>query len=758
LIIKRVELKNILSHESTVIEFPYGITAIIGPNGAGKSSIVDSIYIALFAGRNIDVRGGKKEYVIMRGRGSGEISVEFEVGGHQYLVTRRLYRSLPADAYLYRLESGAKRLVAEKVEGIVTAIPKLLGFTGLKDSDVRDIVRSTIVALQGELTKIVDIGRAERKEYILTLLGLNYLEEALKNLKNVTEQQEDLKKRYGQLEGSLKTLKNMITSLTQSRDSIKKVLPGIENEVKKLETEISDIVKKIQSIDMYIDYAKKLEVALVFREMERVEEEIAKLVEARRAWESIGRELQSLIKEINDLKNQIQKVQQSVNSVLDKLSKIFNIDVDSVEKVANIKSFKKAEVDRLSRELENLKARKSLYQVYIEKFEVSGTCPLCGSPIKDQELFKKHIVEEISRIDVGIEKVSSEINKLSAEVSELEKFENQLNKLQAVYQSLTEYLQSKEARVSEISKILLNTCRKYDDNVDGVDECLDLLKKFSEKYEHLEAQLSNYREVYGGLQPVKDIDVIVEKLKEVENLGIKIPEIDMKNVRQLVESLEKMRNTLDKKYRELINVFTAKKSELEGRKAQLEKIEEQLKEINEKVKQVEDEIKKLRKTIEAYEIIEKFGEKYLGKSGILAKELTKFVRSELEKKTNIILTRLGLREITINDDFDIFIKIGNDLVPLDNASGGERVAIAIAMRLALAELAIGKTPSVLILDEPTVYLDDERRVEIFNILGELGKNLKQVIIVTHDEKVIDIADAVIRVENIGNISKVTRER
>jgi exonuclease SbcC len=123
-----------------------------------------------------------------------------------------------------------------------------------------------------------------------------------------------------------------------------------------------------------------------------------------------------------------------------------------------------------------------------------------------------------------------------------------------------------------------------------------------------------------------------------------------------------------------------------------------------------------------------------------------------------VLARLELREIAINEDYDIFIKIEDGLMPLSNASGGERVAIAIAMRLALAELVMEKAPTVLILDEPTVYLDDERRIEVFNILGELGRNLKQVIIVTHDEKVIDISDTVIRVENIGNIGRISRER
>jgi DNA repair exonuclease SbcCD ATPase subunit len=63
---------------------------------------------------------------------------------------------------------------------------------------------------------------------------------------------------------------------------------------------------------------------------------------------------------------------------------------------------------------------------------------------------------------------------------------------------------------------------------------------------------------------------------------------------------------------------------------------------------------------------------------------------------------------------------------------------------------MGKSPTVLILYEPTVHLDDERRTQVFSI--------RQVIVVTHDEKVVDIADTVIRVENICDISKVTVEK
>jgi DNA repair exonuclease SbcCD ATPase subunit len=43
------------------------VVAIVGPNGAGKSSIVDSIYLALFSGPQIDIRGGRKEHIVTRG-------------------------------------------------------------------------------------------------------------------------------------------------------------------------------------------------------------------------------------------------------------------------------------------------------------------------------------------------------------------------------------------------------------------------------------------------------------------------------------------------------------------------------------------------------------------------------------------------------------------------------------------------------------------------------------------------------------------
>ncbi|MEM2169926.1 MAG: AAA family ATPase [Zestosphaera sp.] len=85
------------------------------------------------------------------------------------------------------------------------------------------------------------------------------------------------------------------------------------------------------------------------------------------------------------------------------------------------------------------------------------------------------------------------------------------------------------------------------------------------------------------------------------------------------------------------------------------------------------------------------------------------------------------------------------------------MGVSVALRLALAELVMWKSPTTLILDEPTVYLDSERRESVFDIVKELSRPLRQLIVVTHDDTIINISDRVIRVEKAGGVSRVVPE-
>jgi putative ABC transport system ATP-binding protein len=78
-------------------------------------------------------------------------------------------------------------------------------------------------------------------------------------------------------------------------------------------------------------------------------------------------------------------------------------------------------------------------------------------------------------------------------------------------------------------------------------------------------------------------------------------------------------------------------------------------------------------------------------------------------------------------------------------SGGQKQRIAIARSLA------GK-PRLILADEPTAALDSQRGRAVIELLRSLAKEEGcTVVMVTHDSRIIDIADRVVYVED-GNIS------
>jgi len=87
-------------------------------------------------------------------------------------------------------------------------------------------------------------------------------------------------------------------------------------------------------------------------------------------------------------------------------------------------------------------------------------------------------------------------------------------------------------------------------------------------------------------------------------------------------------------------------------------------------------------------------------------------------------------------------------------SGGERVAVAIALRLALANLYSSKVGFV-VMDEPTVHLDEQRKKELMNVILRGKEILSQIIVVTHDDELKVAGDLVIEVKKVNNASSIS---
>ncbi|MGL5436270.1 MAG: ABC transporter ATP-binding protein [Lachnospiraceae bacterium] len=80
-------------------------------------------------------------------------------------------------------------------------------------------------------------------------------------------------------------------------------------------------------------------------------------------------------------------------------------------------------------------------------------------------------------------------------------------------------------------------------------------------------------------------------------------------------------------------------------------------------------------------------------------------------------------------------------------SGGQQQRVSIAR-------ALCKNPDILLCDEPTGALDSETGVQILGLLSEFHKQYgKTVIVITHNEKIAEIADRVFYFKD-GNLERI----
>lgn len=112
----------------------------------------------------------------------------------------------------------------------------------------------------------------------------------------------------------------------------------------------------------------------------------------------------------------------------------------------------------------------------------------------------------------------------------------------------------------------------------------------------------------------------------------------------------------------------------------------------------------------------------------------------------------------LDETFTPIVQQNGYEIEVEHLSGGERTACALAYRLALNKTINSlinniKTKDLLILDEPTDGFSTEQLDRMRDVLEQL--NLKQIIIVSHEQKIESFADRVIRVQKAEHMSQIT---
>jgi putative ABC transport system ATP-binding protein len=74
-------------------------------------------------------------------------------------------------------------------------------------------------------------------------------------------------------------------------------------------------------------------------------------------------------------------------------------------------------------------------------------------------------------------------------------------------------------------------------------------------------------------------------------------------------------------------------------------------------------------------------------------------------------------------------------------SGGQKQRVAIAR-------AIVAQPSLVLADEPTSSLDKESGRQVVDLLQKMARSRRiPILLVTHDSRILDIADRIVRIED-----------
>jgi exonuclease SbcC len=184
-----------------------------------------------------------------------------------------------------------------------------------------------------------------------------------------------------------------------------------------------------------------------------------------------------------------------------------------------------------------------------------------------------------------------------------------------------------------------------------------------------------------------------------------------------------------------IAVMTGNKKTADDETANCNRKLENLKKKEQEKRHVDNFIGLLNKIRNAY-----------GKDGV-QKMIRARARPLLERSTRDLFERFNLAysDIKIDDNYNIAVIGPSGEQQIEQISGGERVALAIALRLAIAQVLSGRVETI-IMDEPTTHLDEERRKELVNILSsffrEGGRIIPQMLIITHHPEIVDVADVI----------------
>jgi exonuclease SbcC len=540
LIIRKIELENIRSHRSSIVEFDRGITVFTGRTGCGKSTILMAIEYALFGSEG----GVSNNAILRRGSQSGKIVLDFEEQGETYTVTRGLKRSgktIVVDVSNSQIFcNGTEIPLLGRATDINKKMLEIINYP--EDIKPKDLFETTSYTRQDEIRALIQMSTEKRQEHIDKILQLSKYRDTWDNMKDV----------ISFFENELSEKKVRLERL----ESLQKEVLRLEKRVIETKTTIEQNKEKMTSAKT--DYDK------LSKEVESLESEIRALLEKRR-------KLDQLKGIINNLKQDITSAGLVITAFEERVSEMKKYIAD-IGHVRNFDMLQLRNVEILTGiESKEKKLKETRLEFENIKNLGEGKCPVCL-----QNVTSEHLSSLKKEFDSIRKNVENEIKVLQEEQRLLEPEMRKSRKLEDLKKDLEKNLDKqgekknlkKEKEIELHSKLIELEKISIDDR--GLNEKEFLLSQLKEQEKEVFSRFRSLQTLDSNLgeqleYSVKEFD---EKKKQVDELeGSKGPiqkleagidtlnrlREDIRNIREVIRRnfLEDFRQEFQKKFEEI---------------------------------------------------------------------------------------------------------------------------------------------------------------------------------------------------------------
>jgi len=484
-------------------------------------------------------------------------------------------------------------------------------------------------------------------------------------------------------------------------------------------------------------------------------------------------EYENEIKESIPEKNKLETNQKEIEIKVNELREKIEIDTPKVDKINQLELRKKELVEYAKEAIRGIQEQISQNERKIHD------CEGCFEHAEQ----KNDLESKILKVEQAIEDTLKKIQELTSQTASLKEkqllasklqlkdnkcpvCDSNVDKLNPLFQE--EHLKEEMIRIHQEIVSKENEKEMYNQK----------RKEFSEKLQHsrdaeatLRAHSISNKEELMLIQ--KDVQSKKENIGKIPSIGgslIEISQIDShaKTIFENITKLEVETKGFDEQE------FSNLKKIVNQKQMELSQINQQIGAITEKISKGEEQIKSIQNAVSELKVVKEYvgnlneiQTNVFSRDGPVATSLRSWALNTISAKASEYLTLLNtkIQRILLSEksrDISITCYSKSEVLELESLSGGEKVSVALALRLGMASLLGASNLNLMILDEPTTHLDAERKKSLVGVLSQLSnisnsETRMQFLIITHDAEIFEdsTVEQIYKFESSEQGSKVT---